>query len=344
MATADKQYTHTAYDDAFRTIEEKCDDALLHFINHMFHENYDRTAVVSRLRNEHYIEHEGEINEKRITDSHLNITCRGESKCYQIECESEGYSGTLLVRLFQYSVQTAIDKSTHDHDRIVLEIPYSGLLVLRKRGNPPDSVTFELRTPGGKMEYEAPVICEADYTLEEIFDRKLYFLIPFYIFNIEDRLDAFESGEADMRELQDLLCEIIERLRTTDEAELSLRSKGVIIKQMECVTRKLAEGKSAVGGKVGDIMGGQVVRMEWLERFDAAVSKGRAEGRAEGEECNLIRLVCRKLRKGKKAEEIAKDLDEDETRISAICETASKYAPDYNEEDVIKASGIYETA
>ena len=30
-------------------------------------------------------------------------------------------------------------------------------------------------------------------------------------------------------------------------------------------------------------MGGKVLKMEWLERFDAAVAKGREEGREEGE-------------------------------------------------------------
>lgn len=31
-------------------------------------------------------------------------------------------------------------------------------------------------------------------------------------------------------------------------------------------------------------MGGKVVKMEWLEKFDAAVAEGRAEGEAEREQ------------------------------------------------------------
>ena len=64
---------------------------------------------------------------------------------------------------------------------------------------------------------------------------------------------------------------------------------------MESVTRYLAANKEKVRMKVGDIMGGQIVKMEWLERFDAAM----AGSREEGEENRLIRQICRRLRKGK---------------------------------------------
>ena len=51
---------------------------------------------------------------------------------------------------------------------------------------------------------------------------------------------------------------------------------------MESVTRKLAAKRKSVSEKVGEIMGGKVVKMEWLEHFDAAVEKGRQEGKEEG--------------------------------------------------------------
>ena len=63
---------------------------------------------------------------------------------------------------------------------------------------------------------------------------------------------------------------------------MSDRSKRVIIRRMKEVVKKLAYNKENVIKKVGDIMGGKVVKMEWLEKYDAAVAEGKAEGRAEG--------------------------------------------------------------
>ena len=51
---------------------------------------------------------------------------------------------------------------------------------------------------------------------------------------------------------------------------------------MENVVRFLADGLTHIKGKVDDIMGGKVLKMEWLDKYDAAVAKGRAEGKAEG--------------------------------------------------------------
>ena len=53
---------HTAYDDAFRTLEAECDDALILFINAMFHEDFDNTAKIVRLRNEHFVEEKGKTD------------------------------------------------------------------------------------------------------------------------------------------------------------------------------------------------------------------------------------------------------------------------------------------
>jgi hypothetical protein len=66
----------------------------------------------------------------------------------------------------------------------------------------------------------------------------------------------------------------------------------------------------------------------------------KIEGIEEGEERQLIKMVCRKLRKGKSVELIADELEEDEARIKAICDAAEAFAPDYDEEKVITAVGI----
>ena len=59
-------------------------------------------------------------------------------------------------------------------------------------------------------------------------------------------------------------------------------------------------------------------------------------GMARGEDKQLITIVCRKLRKGKDAEQIAEDLDEDEIRVQMICDIAEDYAPEYDEEEILK--------
>ncbi len=62
--------------------------------------------------------------------------------------------------------------------------------------------------------------------------------------------------------------------------------------------------------------------------------EGRLEGRQEGELRKMISLVCRKMAKGKNAEVIADDLEEDIGEIKRIYDAAVKYAPDYDTEKI----------
>ena len=74
---------------------------------------------------------------------------------------------------------------------------------------------------------------------------------------------------------------------------------------------------------------------------EEGVAMGRAEGvaagRTEGEMRNKIDLICKKLRKGKSAEEIAEILEEEPGETRRICQTAAPFAPEYDSEKVFGA-------
>lgn len=62
--------------------------------------------------------------------------------------------------------------------------------------------------------------------------------------------------------------------------------------------------------------------------------EGLEQGLEQGQRKKLVDLVCRKLRKGKTAEVIAEELEEDLQNILPICEGALEYAPDYDSHQV----------
>ena len=56
----------------------------------------------------------------------------------------------------------------------------------------------------------------------------------------------------------------------------------------------------------------------------------------KGENRRLINLICKKLSRGMDIPAIAREVEEPEERVSKICEIASKYAPDYDVEAILK--------
>ena len=60
-------------------------------------------------------------------------------------------------------------------------------------------------------------------------------------------------------------------------------------------------------------------------------------GIEKGKLIQLIDCVCKKLRKGKTIELIAEELEEEVDVIEKIYETAKKYAPECDVEEILKA-------
>ena len=58
--------------------------------------------------------------------------------------------------------------------------------------------------------------------------------------------------------------------------------------------------------------------------YEEAFEDGEERGRRQGEFLNMIKLVQRKLRKGKKAKTIAEELEESFANVERICEAVEK--------------------
>ena len=88
----------------------------------------------------------------------------------------------MLVRIFEYATQIALDQGVTVQKILRVEIPHSALLFLRSRASTPDKMEIEMKTPGGTVRFDVPVMKSQRYTIDEIFDKKPSLLIPVYIF------------------------------------------------------------------------------------------------------------------------------------------------------------------
>ena len=276
-------YSDIAYDDAFRTLESLCDDIVIPFVNHMFGENYSQRAVITRLRNEHFVEGRGGKGEKRITDSSFVITENNVGKRYHLECESKKYDGSILVRIFEYDARIALENADTEPDKIIVKFPNTGVLMLRSTNRTPDKALIEIKLPNEKqMSYEVPVLKVSDYTIDEIFEKKLYMLIPFYIFVYEKDLESINEDEQKQTELLEVYSKITEKLKLEmNSGNLSGRSYGAIINMIRSVSYKLTMNWDNVQKKVGDYMGGKVIEIEFVKQYDELVKRRDKEKIAE---------------------------------------------------------------
>ena len=102
--------------------------------------------------------------------------------------------------------------------------------------------------------------------------------------NYEKSLDSIDADEAKQEELLESYREIHRRLSgDLKERKLSLFSFGVIIEAMRRVAYNMMSGHEGARKKVGEMMGGQIMDLEWIRAWKEAEAKGEAKGRTEGE-------------------------------------------------------------
>ncbi len=263
---------NTAYDDSFRTLLTDCKRLVVPLVNEVFGENWADNERVELYQNEVFITAGGD--KKRITDS--NFTIGNNSRRYHIECQSSN-DGTIVVRVFEYASQIAVTTAEQDVSETAFTLPASGILYLRSTNNTPDKHTIVIDTPGGKISYEVPILKVQDYDLDEILEKRLFFLIPFYFFRFS--LNEMEENETLIQNMVQIYRELWRKLELLVEAGTLSEYENLAIKAMcDKVAQALVVRHKNVKEGVDNIMGGQVLDYEAKRIYLAAKEEGMQQG------------------------------------------------------------------
>jgi len=265
------------YDDVFRTLLNDCSSLIIPVINEVFGEDYSGKEKIVFSPNEHFLNQQDGDEGERITDTCFRILGR-ETKRYHLECQSSPDS-SMLVRFFEYDTQIALDEGEVSGNVLTVTFPHSAVLFLRCSRSTPDRLRIRMVTPGGSLEYDVLVMKSQQYTLEEIFDKNLLFLIPFHIFSHEDRFAKYEQDEGQRRLLEKEYGRIRERLEERlREGLISEYVKCTIIDMSNKVLENIAQKYDLVREGVRDVMGGKVLDYEAKTILNEGMEKGMEKG------------------------------------------------------------------
>lgn len=250
------------YDGAFRTILNDCRKLIIPVINEIFGETYTGEEEIQFFPNEHFIDQQDEADRERITDT--NFTVFGKTpKKYHIECESSLPDGRITIRLFEYDAQIALDEGEVTEETLTVTFPNTAVLYLRTYQKTPDKMKYVIITPGGTVQYDVPIMKVQKYSLDDIFEKRLLILIPFYIFSHEKSFPEYNSNEQKLAELKAEYQEILERLDRLERQEvIGAFDKRTIIELSGDVIKEIAQKYENVQKGVGDIMGGALIETE----------------------------------------------------------------------------------
>ena len=87
-------------------------------------------------------------------------------------------------------------------ETLTVTFPNTAVLYLRSYRKMPDKMKYVIKTPGGTVEYDVPIMKMQEYSLDDIFAKGLLTLIPFYIFSHEKQFMVYNSDEQRTEELK----------------------------------------------------------------------------------------------------------------------------------------------
>lgn len=269
--------TSTPYDDVFRTLLMDCSELFLPVLNESFGEHYSGRERIEFAPNEHFLWQQNGDAVERITDSCFVVISEDglSSKKYHAEIQSTEDS-RMLIRIFEYDAQIALDEAKIESDILTVEFPHSAVIYLRSTSKTPDTMTIRILSPdGNELSYMIPVMKIQKYNAEDLFGKKLLFLLPFHLFCYEKEFDDCEKDEKKLQSLKAKYNVIMERLEALQDAgAIDEFTRHAIIDMTKEVARHLAEKHEEVWKGVESTMGGKILNYEAKDIRNS----GREEG------------------------------------------------------------------
>ena len=322
---------NTPYDDVFRTLLTDCTELMIPVVNEIFHTHYTGKETICLLQNEHFIKMPDGSEQERITDSSFEIIseetapiAQGQKKRYHIECQSTE-DGSMIVRMFEYDTQLALENREFISNILTVQFPDSAIVSLRHTKNTQEEMTVKVLTPGGRVSYTVPVLKVKRYTIHELFEKKLFFLIPFHIFAYEKDFKELEENKKKLKQLEAEYASIRERLEIACQmGDLNRYAKAAILDMSRKVIEHLAVKYKNVAKGVSRTMGGKVLNYEAKDILNRGRREGRMEGRREGEEYTKIQIATKLLSMGNDIKSVAELAELPQKTVEKLAQSISK--------------------
>ena len=323
----------TPFDDAWRTLTVRTSRLLIPLVNEIFGENFSDSATVTLLPNEHFLPTEDGKGKKRITDTSFTIQADNspllpgdrflisdgaKSKHYLVECESTPVTGALLVRIFEYAIKTGVDQEQFLKGKtLTISIPRLAVISLRSTRNTPDEMEILLSSEGGQLTIPVHVLKLSDYSKDEIFNKKLYLLLPFFLFQYENRFQQIQEDEELFHAMLEEFQSIFQRIDALVPAEMESESNSLIdlfaSKTLREMTHTVVDGLAAKYPKIRNgvnyVVGGNIIEFEAYnikrEGIQEGWEKGRDEGLRDGAAAAYTDMAKRMIGAGKSGHEIS---------------------------------------
>ena len=213
---------------------------------------------------------------KLIADSCNQI----EGLTYHFKCQSRT-DGTMILRMVEYDFMIALSDNLRQKQKNYLQFPRSCIIYLRSNKNTLSEETMNIRFADEQtIIYKVPVLKLKQYSIDEIFQKNLLILLPYYIINYEKKLSEIASNASKTATLLNEYQYIIQKLENISKNN----DNGLfydLIKMMRRIINYLLKNEPILKERLGDVMGGKVLPLP-SDKIRKAEARGLKQGLEQG--------------------------------------------------------------
>ena len=221
---------------------------VIRFINSIYDENFPLDSVVKRLETE-----SNKPDGTRRSDFMIEINDR----VFHVEVQTNDNDNEMVFRMVEYGFRAVfMHGKVITNGRLELDFPDPVVIYLRNTDETPNIFPVRINfSKGHFFEYEIPVKRLGDYTLEELFEKKLYALALFYPMTHEKTLSKKHTVE-DEKRFADEIIALLDRIDAEREKdEIDKGEYIMLLDVIEDVTEKVVSKSEIINREeVGELM------------------------------------------------------------------------------------------
>ena len=281
----DKKLTNEqTYDSALAAMVSKLRQFIVPLVNEAFGEKFTQSTNVTLLNNKHVIRRTDDSLDRRDSDIVIELKEIIEElvkKIYTFECEA-WYGKTIVIRIAEYGSSIALETAEITDEGLILNIPNSAVIFLHPNESIPRMMKITYRGPNGaEMSYDVPTLQIKDYTIDELFEKQLLILIPFYLFKFSNEFDEMEENQEKRKVINDELIKINQRLETLlEEKAIDTYQKMTIQSLLKRVSDRLVARYRNIKKEVDEIMTGAIARTQADDILEQGIEQGIEQGQS----------------------------------------------------------------
>ena len=188
ISTKERSKTNLSntFDDVFQSLKANHTKLFIPLLNYKFDKDYSLDEVFELLPTDEYITNINKSDsipdvERKISDFIIKI----RDDKYLLECQSYN-DGSMALRIAEYTFLTARQDAIIENGKLTINMPLYSVIYIRSNSETPKKTEITFNFPNGEtVRYDADNILLSNFTKEEIIEKKLYVLIPFYVLRYE---------------------------------------------------------------------------------------------------------------------------------------------------------------